>query len=72
MEKKYLTFTFVDEGQKSATLRITDPKDGLEAADAKAAAQTIVDSGAFRAKGKFTAVKQGELTTVTTNTIFQA
>lgn len=72
MEKKYLTFTFVDEGQKSATLRITDPKDGLETGDVKTAAQGILDSGAFRAKGKFTAVKKGELTTVTTNTLFQA
>lgn len=72
MEKKYLTFTFVDEGQKSATLRITDPKEGLDSNAAKVGAQAIIDSGVYRAKGKFTAVEKGELTTVTTSTLFQA
>lgn len=70
MNKKYLNLTFVDEAQKQATIRVNEPKEDLDSAAAKAGAQAIVDSGVFRAKGKFAAPKKGELVTVTTGVLF--
>lgn len=70
MDKKYLNLTFVDEGQKQATIRVNNPKEGLDSDAAKAGAQAIVDAGVFRAKGKFVAPKKGELVTVTTGVLF--
>lgn len=70
MIKKYLNLTFVDEGQKQATIRINNPKEGLDADTAKAGAQAIVDAGVFRAKGKFTAPTKGEIVTVNSGVLF--
>lgn len=70
MDKKYLNLTFVDEGQKKATLRVNTPKEGLDGNTAKAGAQAIVASGIFRAKGKFAAAQKAELVTVTSETLF--
>lgn len=70
MDKKYLNLTFVDEGQKQATLRVNTPKDNLDGNTAKAGAQAIVASGIFRAKGKFVAAQKAELVTVTSDTLF--
>ena len=70
MDKKYLNLTFVDEGQKKATLRVNTPKEGLDGNTAKAGAHAIVASGIFRAKGKFAAAQKAELVTVTSETLF--
>ena len=70
MEKKYLTLTFADENQKRASLRVNNPKDDLDETTAKQGADSIVQSGVFRAGGRFTAAQKGELVTVTSNVLF--
>ena len=70
MERTYVSVTFQDETGKTGLIRVNDAKQNLDAPAVKAAAQTVIDAGVFRAKGKFVAPKKGELVTVTTGVLF--
>lgn len=70
MERTYVSVTFQDESGKTGLVRVNDAKKDLEGGAVKAAAQTVVDAGVFRAKGKFTAAKKAELVTVSSTQLF--
>lgn len=72
MERKLLVLTFMDEGGKKRRLTIADPKDGLEAADAKHAAQNIIDAKVFSRKGRYVAPVKGELVVTSEAILYQA
>lgn len=70
MEKTYVSVTFQDESGKTGLIRVNDARKDLDAATVKAAAQTVVDAGVFRAKGKFVAAKKADLVTVSSTQLF--
>lgn len=70
MERTYVSVTFQDETGKTGLIRVNDAKQNLDAPAVKAAAQTIIDAGVFRAKGRFTAAKKAELVTVSSTQLF--
>ena len=72
MERTYVSITFQDEAGKTGLIRVDNAKANLEAGEVQAAAQTIVEAGVFRAKGKFTEAKKAELVTVSARTLFGA
>lgn len=70
MERMVLVMTFMDEGGKARRLSVSDAKRDLQGGAVKAAAQTIVDSGAFSVKGKFVAAVKGQLVATTSTQLF--
>lgn len=71
MERLVLIMSFMDEGGNVRRLSVNDAKSDLEAGAVKAAAQTIVESGAFSEKGKFVAPKKGQLVATTSTQLFE-
>ena len=61
MVREVLVLTFSDEGGHARRLSIADAAKNLEGGAVKAAAESIVASGAFSIKGKFTGVIKGQL-----------
>ena len=70
MERTYVSVTFQDETGKTGLIRVNDAKQDLDAPAVKAAAQTVIDAGVFRAKGKFIAAKKADLVTVSSTQLF--
>lgn len=70
MERLVLVMTFTDEGGHARRLSISDAKRDLEGGAVKAAAHSIVDSGAFSVKGKFVAPIKGQLVTTSSTQLF--
>ena len=70
MERTYVSVTFQDESGKTGLIRVNDARKDLDAPTVKTAAQTVVDAGVFRAKGKFTVAKKADLVTVSSTQLF--
>lgn len=67
--KKYLTMAFEDELGKGYKMRIDNPIADINADKADAAAKTIVESGAFRAKGHLKEFLSADIVTINTERV---
>ncbi|MDY6045086.1 MAG: DUF2922 domain-containing protein [Peptoniphilus sp.] len=69
MDKTYLNMCFVDEFGKNYTLRVDDPKEGLDGEAVEQAARGIVESKAFRRKGELTSLMTSDVVKVSTQNL---
>lgn len=61
MDTVILVITFADESGKASRLSIAHARKDLTAPEVKNAAATIIESGVFRAKGKYIEAIKGQL-----------